>query len=141
VYAIPLLLVIAVVTGFVAGAPEVIPSSLGMLAATFGVGLGVILPISVRAAYALPDSTNPFAMSSGAGLTKGLMTFAGLFLAIIATLPLQLAAYLLGDLWLWLGLPLGLGYGAAAYLLGSRLAGDQVDRRMPELLATVSPHR
>jgi len=69
------------------------------------------------------------------------MTFAGLFLAIIATLPLQLAAYLLGDLWLWLGLPLGLGYGAAAYLLGSRLAGDQVDRRMPELLATVSPHR
>ena len=99
------------------------------------------LPTSVRAAYALPDSTNPFAMSSGGGLAKGLLTFAAILAAIVGTLPLQLAAYLLGDVWLWVGLPVGLAYGTAAYLLGSRLAGDLVDRRMPELLAAVSPHR
>jgi len=141
VYVIPLLLVIAVVVGFVSGSPASIPSSFGTLIATYGVGLGIILPTSVRAAYALPDSTNPFAMSSGGGLAKGLLTFAAILGAIIATLPVQLAAYLLGDVWLWAGLPVAVAYGTAAYLLGSRLAGDLVDRRMPELLAAVSPHR
>jgi ABC-2 type transport system permease protein len=141
VYVIPLLIVISTVVGVVSGFPASIPSSLGMLAATYGVGLGVVLPISVRAAYALPDTTNPFAMSSGGGLTKGLLTFGALFTAIIVTLPLQLAGWLLGDAWLWIGLPIGLGYGAAAYLIGSRLAGDMLDGRAPELLAAVTPNR
>jgi ABC-2 type transport system permease protein len=140
-YVVPLLIVIAIVVGFVTGAPESIPALLGKLAATYGVGLAVVLPISVRAAYALPDTTNPFAMSSGAGLTKGLLTLGAMLATIIVTLPLQLAGALLGDVWLWLGLPIGLGYGAAAYLIGSRLAGTMLDGRAPELLAAVTPNR
>jgi ABC-2 type transport system permease protein len=41
--------------------------------------------------------------------------------------------------WPWLGLPVGLVYGAGAYLLGAHLAGAMLDRRMPELLAAVTP--
>ena len=50
-------------------------------------------------------------------------------------------AYLLGDAWLVLGLPLGIAYGTAAYLVGVRVGGHMLDRRMPELLATVTPNR
>jgi ABC-2 type transport system permease protein len=141
VYIVPLLLVIALVVGFVTGRPAEIPALLGVLAASYGIGLAVALPISVRAAYALPDTGNPFAMSSGGGMAKGLLTFGALVAAVIATIPLQVAAYLLGDVWLWIGLPVGLAYGAVPYLVSSRLTGELLDRRMPELLATITPNR
>jgi ABC-2 type transport system permease protein len=141
VYAIPLLIVIAVVVSVVAGTPGRIPSTLGELAATYGVGLSIVLPVSVRAAYALPDTTNPFAMSSGGGMAKGLLTFGALFGAIILALPLLVVAHLIGDPWLWIGLPAGLLYGGVAYLIGSRLAGTMLDTRMPEVLAAVTQRR
>jgi ABC-2 type transport system permease protein len=141
VYVVPLLLVIAIVVGIVSDRPASIPASLGELAAAFGVGLGMVLPISVRAAYALPDTQNPFAMSSGGGLTKGLLTFAALFGAVIVTIPVQVIAYVIPDLWVWVGLPVGLAYGGLAFLFGSRLAGRMLDARMPEVLAAVTPRR
>jgi ABC-2 type transport system permease protein len=137
----PLLVVLAIVVGVVGGHPAEIASRLGILAAAYGTGLALVLPVSVRGAYALPDTTNPFAMSSGAGLAKGLMTFGSLLAAVLATVPLQVAAYLWPDVWLWVGLPVGVAWGAGAYLLGSRLAGRLLDRRMPELLAAVTPNR
>ena len=140
-YVLPLLVAIAVVVGAVSGGPAKVPSLLGTLAAAYGTGLAVVLPISVRGAYALPDTANPFALSSGGGLAKGLMSFGGLFASVVGTIPVQVAAYLLGDVWLWIGLPLGAAYGIGAYALGSRLAGDLLDRRMPELLAAVTPNR
>ena len=141
VYVVPALLVISVVVGLAVGSPQRIPALLGMLAAAYGVGLALVLPISVRVAYALPDTANPFALSSGGGMAKGLLTFAALFTAIVATIPLQVVAFLWPEFWLWAGLPIGLLYGGAAYFLGSRLAGDLLDRRMPELLAAVTPNR
>ena len=141
VYIFPGLLLIAIVVSIVSGKPAEIPSTLGELAATYGVGLGIVLPLSVRAAYALPDSSNPFAMSSGGGATKGLLAFAALFGAVILAVPVPVAAYLLDDTWLWLGLPAGLAYGGLFYLLGSRLAGSMLDKRMPELLTAITPRR
>jgi ABC-2 type transport system permease protein len=141
VYVLPLLIGIAVVVGIVAARPATIASLLGELIATYGVGLGLALPISVRAAYALPDTSNPFAMSSGSGITKSLLTLATLVGAIVLTVPLLIGAHFLGDVWLWIGLPVGIGYGTVAYLLGSRLAGAQLDTQMPELLAAVTPNR
>jgi ABC-2 type transport system permease protein len=140
-YVLPLLSTIAIVVGVVAGRPATIPSLLGTLAAAYGTGLAVVLPISVRGAYALPDSTNPFALSSGGGMAKGLLSFGALFAAVIATIPIQLADHFLAHAWVWVGLPLGLVWGAAAYLTGARVAGNLLDRRMPELLATVTPNR
>ncbi|MFI5495540.1 ABC transporter permease [Actinoplanes sp. NPDC051859] len=137
-YAGPALLAITVLIGATTGQPAAIPALLGTVVAAYAVGIAVVLPISVRAAYPLPDSANPFAMSSGGGMAKGMLSLAALFGAALATAPLQLGAWLLGDAWLWVGLPVGALYGAAALALGLRLSGPLLDRRMPELLATVS---
>jgi len=138
VYVIPALLAIAVVVGLVAGRPGAIPALIGTLAAAYGAGLALVLPISVRVAYALPDTANPFAMSSAGGTAKGLLSFAALLGAAILTVPLQLLAFLAPDLWLWIGLPTGVLYGAGALAVGLRLSGPMLDRRAPELLATIS---
>ncbi|HET6534279.1 MAG TPA: ABC transporter permease [Actinoplanes sp.] len=138
---VPLLIVVAVAAGIAAGRPAAIPAQLGTLLAAYGVGLAVVMPVSVRGAYALPDTANPFAMSSGGGMAKGLLAFGAILAAVIVTLPVQIAAYLLGDVWLWIGLPIGALYGGIAAFLGVRLTGDLLDRRMPELLAAVTPNR
>ncbi|AGL21624.1 hypothetical protein [Actinoplanes sp. N902-109] len=137
-YVLPALLLMATLAGLVLDHAAAIPALFGMIVAAYGVALAVVMPISVRAAYPLPDSTSPFAMSSGGGMAKGLLSILALIGASIATAPLQVAAFLLGDAWLWIGLPVGLGYGAAAFALGLRLTAPVLDRRMPELLATVS---
>jgi ABC-2 type transport system permease protein len=92
----------------------------------------------VRAAYALPDPTTPFALSSGGGLGKALPSLGAMVGAILGALPVLLAGGLLGPVWLWIGLPIGLAYGLAAYALGAHLAGGLLDRRMPEVLAAVT---
>ena len=141
VYMLPLMTVMAVAVSLLSGGPARIPSTLGLLLAAYGVGLGLVLPMSVRAAYALPDSPNPFVMNSGGGPAKGLLTFAVLLGAMLGTAPLQIVAHFLGAIWLWIGLPVGVAYGVAAYLIGVGVAGDMLDRRMPELLAAVTPNR
>ncbi len=138
-FVLPLLLLVAVVVGALSGRPERIAGDLGLMLATYGVGLGLVLPVSVRAAYALPESTSPFAVSSGGGLAKGLLAFGVMIGTLIATVPLQILAFLLGDVWLWSGLPAGAAFGCAAYLIGSGVAGDWLDKRMPEVLAAVTP--
>jgi ABC-2 type transport system permease protein len=132
---------VSIVVGSLAGHPGRIPSTFGLLIASYGVGLGLVLPVSVRAAYAFPASSNPFAMSSGGGPAKGLVAFGVLLGAIVVSLPLQIVAWLLGPVWLWIGLPVGVAYGTAAFLIGSGIAADLLDRRAPELLAAVTPGR
>lgn len=141
IYVVPLLVVISIVSGVLGGHPGDIAARFGSLIAAFGTGLAVVLPISVRGAFALPDSTNPFAMSSGGGLAKGLMSFGGLLAAVVGTIPVQIAAFLLGDAWRFAGFPIGLAYGVGAAWLGCYIAGDHLDRRMPEVLAAVTPNR
>ncbi|WP_285691652.1 ABC transporter permease [Actinoplanes sp. NBRC 103695] len=139
-FVVPLLILIATVVSVTAGHPEDLASRLGTLLAAYGIGLGVVLPVSVRGAYALPSTSNPFAMSSGAGPAKGLLAMGVLLAAVVGTVPMLVAAWLLDDgVWRWAGLPIGLIYGGAAYLIGSRLAGNLLDRRMPELLSAITP--
>jgi ABC-2 type transport system permease protein len=141
IYTVPVLFTIAVLVGALSANPGRIPSTFGLLMAAYGVGIGMVLPLSVRAAYALPDSPNPFAMSSGGGPAKGLLAAGVLLGAVVVTLPLQIIALALNPVWLWIGLPVGLAYGAAAYLIGSGVAADMLDKRMPEVLAAVTPNR
>ncbi|WP_312034304.1 ABC transporter permease [Actinoplanes sp. TBRC 11911] len=138
IFVVPVMVVIAIVVGVVSGDAASIPARFGLLVATYGVGLGMVLPLSVRAAYALPASTSPFAISSGGGAAKGLLTAGVMLGTVIVALPLQILAWTLGGVWPWIGLPAGVAYGAAAYLIGSGIAGDLLDRRMPEVLAAVS---
>jgi ABC-2 type transport system permease protein len=141
IYTVPVLLVISIVVGLLAENPARVPSTFGLLVASYGVGVGLVMPLSVRAAYALPESTNPFAMGSGGGPAKGMLAFAVLFGAVVVSVPLQIVALVLGSVWLWIGLPVGIAYGVAAYLIGSGVAADMLDKRMPEVLAAITPNR
>ncbi|MEU4242986.1 ABC transporter permease [Actinoplanes sp. NPDC026619] len=141
VFTIPVLIAAAVLIGLLSADPARIPATLGLLIAAYGVGVGLVLPLSVRAAYALPETSNPFAMSSGGGAGKGLLTFAVLVAAVLISLPLQLIALFIAPIWLWIGLPVGIAYGTAAFLIGSGIAADQLDKRMPELLTAITPNR
>ncbi|MER7587262.1 ABC transporter permease [Micromonospora sp. NPDC127501] len=140
-YVLPMLGLVAVVLSFLLSRPEWIGLTIGGLVATYGAGLAVNSLISVLGAYSLPETSNPFAMNSGAGLAKGLLTLLAMLASVVAAVPMVVAAALLGDAWLWLALPVGAAYGLGAALLGAYLAGDVLDRRQPELLATVTPRR
>ena len=128
---------VAVVLGGRAGSG----SRSAALFATYGAGLAVNSFVSVLGAYSLPETSNPFAMNSGAGVAKSLLTLLAMLASAVAAVPMVVAAALLGDVWLWLALPVGAAYGLGAALLGAYLAGDVLDRRQPELLATVTPRR
>ncbi|MFY1635441.1 ABC transporter permease [Solwaraspora sp. WMMB335] len=141
IYLVPMLLVIAVVLGLFLGEPGWIPVAAGTLLATYGTGLAVNLVTSVLGAYSLPETSNPFALNSGAGVAKSLLAFVAMVASAAAAVPMVVATALLGDVWLWLALPVGIGYGLAAVFLGLSITGDVLDRRMPELVASVTPRR
>jgi ABC-2 type transport system permease protein len=138
-YIVPLILLISVAVTVIAGDAAELPLRIGTLLGAFGVALGACLVVSVYGAYALPESTNPFAVNTGGGLTKSLMALAAMVASVALASPLVVAAALAGDLWNWLALPVGVGYGLGAAYLGVTIGGDAVDRRGPELLAAITP--
>ncbi|MET8203990.1 ABC transporter permease [Micromonospora taraxaci] len=140
-YVLPMLAFVSVVLSVLLSRQGWIGLTFGSLVATYGAGLAVNSFVSVLGAYSLPETSNPFAMNSGAGLTKGLLTLLTMLVSAVAAVPMVVAAALLGGAWLWLALPVGAAYGLGAALLGAYLAGDVLDRRLPELLATVTPRR
>ncbi|RZU72330.1 ABC-2 type transport system permease protein [Micromonospora kangleipakensis] len=140
-YVVPILGVVAVVLATLLGHPAWLGVMAGALLAAYGSGLAINAFISVLGAYALPETSNPFAMNTGTGLAKSFLALLSMVASAVAAVPMVVAAALLGDLWLWLALPVGLAYGLGAALLGSYLAGDVLDRRQPELLAAVTPRR
>ncbi len=141
VYVLPMLAVVAVALGVLLGRPAWLGVMAGSLLASYGAGLAISAFVSVLGAYSLPETSNPFAMNSGAGVAKSFLTLLSMLGTAVASVPMVVAAALLGDAWLWLAPPLGLAYGLGAALLGAYLAGDVLDRRAPELLTAVTPRR
>ncbi|HEX8628167.1 MAG TPA: ABC transporter permease, partial [Catenuloplanes sp.] len=140
-YVAPLLVVITLTVGALLGRPQWVPAMLGSVIAAYGSALAIVLFVSVFGAYALPETSNPFAINTAGGTAKSLLSLVVLVVAGVAAIPIVAGAFLLGSGWLWIGLPVGAAYGVGAALLGAYLAGDVLDRRMPELLATVTPRR
>ncbi|MFU8873316.1 ABC transporter permease [Micromonospora sp. SL4-19] len=141
IYVLPLLAAVAVILAAVLRHPEWLGVMAGALLASYGTGLAINAFISVLGAYSLPETSNPFAMNTGAGVAKSLLSLLSMVASATAAVPMVVAAALLGDVWLWLALPVGLAYGLGAALLGTYLAGDVLDRRQPELLEAVTPRR
>lgn len=140
-YVVPMLVVIAGVLAALLREPRWIGVMAGTLFAAYGAGVAVTLFVSVLGAYALPETSNPFAINTGAGIAKSLLAFVALAGSATVGLPMVVATVLLGDAWHWIALPVGVGYGVAAVALGTYLAGDVLDRRMPEVLTAVTPRR
>ncbi|KKK05065.1 hypothetical protein [Micromonospora sp. HK10] len=140
-YVVPILIAVAIVLAAALGRPGWLGVMAGALFAAYGCGLAVNSFVAVLGGYALPETTNPFAMNSGAGMAKSLLSLLSMVSSTVLGVPLVVAAALLGDVWLWLALPVGVAYGLGAALLGAYLAGDALDRRQPELLAAVTPKR
>ncbi|OKI57963.1 ABC transporter permease [Micromonospora sp. CB01531] len=141
IYVVPLLVAVAVILAALLRHPGWLGVMAGALFAAYGSGLAINAFVSVLGAYALPETSNPFAMNTGAGVAKSFLALLSMIASTAAAVPMVVAAALLGDLWLWLALPIGLAYGLGAALLGSYLAGDVLDRRQSELLAAVTPRR
>jgi ABC-2 type transport system permease protein len=141
VYIVPMLTAIAVIVALAMGQPGSLTTMLGGLYAAYGAGIAVNLYVSILAAYALPETSNPFAISTGSGVAKSMFAFLALIATLVICVPLVVAAAVLDGAWVWLALPVGLAYGLGLTVLGCYLAGDLLDRRAPELLRTVTPNR
>ncbi|NUR73495.1 MAG: ABC transporter permease [Hamadaea sp.] len=139
VYIVPLIVVISILVTVLAGKPSEVPARIGTLLGAYGVSLAACVLVSVYGAYALPETSNPFAVNTGGGLAKSLLALVAMIGSVALSSPLILAAALTGKLWTWLALPVGLAYGLGAVWLGVTIGGDAVDRRGPELLVAVTP--
>ncbi|HLL66766.1 MAG TPA: ABC transporter permease [Micromonosporaceae bacterium] len=138
---VPVLILVAVGVAVVTdGLGELVPA-LGGLLGGFGVSLAVASLVSVLVPYPVPESTNPFAVSSGGTSAKSLLTLLGLVAAGALITPVLLAYFQLPAHLVWLVLPLGAVWGTGAVLLGTYIAGDALDRRGPEVLSAVTPRR
>ena len=140
-YVVPTLVAVTLIVVAGTGRPGLGPSTLGGLLAAYGTGLAVNLVVSVLAPYSLPESSNPFAIKTGAGMAKSMLAMLAMGGAIVATLPVIVAAGFVPDAWSWVLLVLGTAYGVAAAGAGIAGAGRLLDRRAPEVLAAVTPGR
>jgi ABC-2 type transport system permease protein len=135
VVVLPPLVITAVVAGALVDGGSV-PAALGAGLCAYGVSAGLSAVLSTVVPYALPVSTNPFALNAGTGGVRGLAGFGplivgGVLAAPLVVLPLPAAVTLL----------VGLGFGGAVLAAGILIAGGRVDERAPELLLAVTPRR
>ncbi|WP_433053840.1 ABC transporter permease [Dactylosporangium sp. CS-033363] len=141
ILAFPLLLAGTIAASILSGHADQLAAAIGVGLCAFGISVGAAGITSVLAPYPMPDSTNPFAMNSGRGGAKGLLSFVSMFATWILTAPLAVAFALLPGGTSWILLPIGLAWGFALAWLGTRLAGNVLQRRAPEVLAAVTPKR
>jgi ABC-2 type transport system permease protein len=141
--ALPVQAAVVLAVGLLAGHPDQLPIGFGLLATSFGAAVAAAALLSVLAPYALPESSNPFAMNSGGASAKGLLAIVAMLGTLVICVPVLVVAALIGDgpAGPWVVLALGLGYGAVAAWLGTMAGGRILDRRGPEVLMAVTPRR
>ncbi len=141
VTAVPVLVSVTLALALFSHGAAELPAALGVTLGGFTVSAAVAGVVSVLAPYALPDTTNPFAMSGGSAGAKGLLALVGMFTSAALIAPVLVAALLLDRPWDALALPGGLCWGIALLLLTTHLAGRLLDRRGPEVLVAITPRR
>jgi ABC-2 type transport system permease protein len=52
-----------------------LPAGFGLLGASFGAAIAAAALLSVLVPYALPENSNPFAVNSGGGSAKGMLSW------------------------------------------------------------------
>ncbi|WP_327007332.1 ABC transporter permease [Dactylosporangium sp. NBC_01737] len=135
----PLLAVGTVAVSVLSGHTDQLPAALGVGLCAFGISVGAAGITSVLAPYPMPDSANPFAMNTGQGSAKSMLSFVTMFATWALASPVMIAFVLLPDGLIWLLLPVGIGWGFTLAWVGTRIAGNLLVRRAPEVLAAVTP--
>lgn len=137
----PLSLALAIVLPAVSD-PETYPWVLGLAPALLGGGAGLVVLLSVFAAYPMPDrKASPFA-TGGGGLQRGLLQIAISLLLAVVALPVA-AVVIVGSaidapVVSWLGVPVGVAVGVLMFWWWGAIAVRRLATRGPELLAKVA---
>jgi ABC-2 type transport system permease protein len=145
-FALPTVVILAVVPFFITADWAWWPSILGMSVGVLLTGLGLSSVVSARYTIAVPlPGDSPFKKPPGnVGQTLAVQ-FGGMGVLLVLVLPeagLVLAQVLTGDpLFGWINLALGPVLGTALFIVGVRLGGRWLDARGPELLAQVTVNR
>lgn len=113
-------------------------AALGVAALSYSAGTALAVVLSVVAPYALPETSNPFAMSTGTGGLRGFLSLATMLGSAVAGLPLTLLTSGLPGL---LPFVVGLLLGVGVLIAGAVVAGGVLDERACTVLQAVSPRR
>ena len=138
----PVALVLALVLPAVSD-PRTYPWVLGLAPALLGGGAGLIVLLSVYAAYPMPDQrASPFASGGSPGLLRTLLQVGISLLLALVALPV-VAVVVAGELAevpavTWLGVPVGIGLGVLTFWWWGALAARRLAARGPELLGQVA---
>lgn len=135
---LPVISAIVVAVALLSGDGRDLAAALGVVFAAYGTSTGAASVLSVLAPFPVPNTSNVFATSGGAGAAKGILAFVGMIAAAAIASPVLIAALLLPSALSWVVLPLGAAWGLGAALAATYAIGDVLDRRGPELLAEVS---
>ncbi|MET7418108.1 ABC transporter permease [Dactylosporangium sp. NPDC005555] len=135
----PLLAAGTVAVSVLSGHTDQLAPALGIGLCSYGISVGAAGITSVLAPYPMPDTTNPFAMNTGQGSAKSMLSFVSMIVTWVLTAPLIVAFFLLPGGLTWTLLPVGLVWGFALAWVGTRLAGNLLERRAPEVLVAVTP--
>jgi ABC-2 type transport system permease protein len=130
---LPPLALVAVLLGAVGGDGRV-AAAVGVGVAAYGTSAALASVVSVLAPYALPATSNPFAMSAGTGGLRGFASFGPVLAGGLVAWPLSVATVPAA-----LTLALGTAIGGALLVAGALIAGTALDERAPHVLQAVSP--
>ncbi|MDO5743642.1 MAG: transporter [Micrococcaceae bacterium] len=146
VFAVPVTLLAAILPPVFVDRVELMPAVLGISLCGLLAGLGVSSVASARFTYSVPlPGDSPFKTPPGAGARLALVqlaTFAIMAVLLLPAIGLLVAQVLTGEmLFGWLALAVGVAEGAVLLLVGIRVGGRWLDRRMPELMQAVMVNR
>jgi ABC-2 type transport system permease protein len=123
--------------------PGLYPWVLGLVTVTLGGAGGLVVLLSVFAAYPMPDQkASPFAAGGNPGLLRLLMQIGILLLLAVGALPV-IAVLVVGQVLdatvvSWLGVPVGIAVGVLLFWWWGGIASRRLVSRGPELLAQVA---
>jgi ABC-2 type transport system permease protein len=145
-FALPLVIVFTVAAAGISSAWQNLPALLGLTLGVLLTGFGLSSVSSSRIVIPVPaPGDSPFKSPAGAGFTTALTTFAtwGILIGlVIPELVLAIVSFVTGlAVFGWLTLAVGVVLGSVLLVVGIRIGGTQVDRRGPELLASLSRQR
>lgn len=141
-FALPVTLLAAILPPVLMGRTELLPAILGVSLCALFAGLGVSAMASARFTYSVPlPGESPFKTPPGAGARMAvtqLATFGIMFVLLVPALALAVVQLISGDaLYGWLALGVGLVLGVVFLILGIRIGGRWMEKRMPELMQAV----